>query len=121
MRVSPSVRCARMQHFLARLSLLIIIIRASFHPLTNRKHHCRLCGRIICALPVKNPQRPALCSVLFVVDSTTRLIEEVGEGVDYGVKKRQVQSSPQDKGPPDDPEKFLRGVRVCRDCRPILL
>jgi len=40
---------------------------ASFHPLTNRKHHCRLCGTIICSLPPKLPQRQSPCSVLFVV------------------------------------------------------
>lgn len=93
--------------------------RASFHPLTNRKHHCRLCGRIICALPVKAPQRLAPCSLLFVVDSHTRQIEEVNEGVDYGVKKKRV--NPKEKASQDDPEKFLRGVRICRECRPTLL
>ncbi|KAF9049250.1 hypothetical protein BDZ89DRAFT_941093 [Hymenopellis radicata] len=99
---------------------------ASFHPLTNRKHHCRLCGQIICSLPIKNPQRSALCSVLFVVDPKTRRIEEVGEGVDYGVKRRRTNSM---NGPPgkrpvqddDEAEKFLKGVRICRSCRPILL
>ncbi|KAF5358235.1 hypothetical protein D9756_001669 [Leucocoprinus leucothites] len=92
----------------------------SFHPLTNRKHHCRLCGRIICSLPVKNPQRPATCSILFVVDSKTRKIEEVSEGVDYGVRKRQnVGTGKADEI--DNDEKFLKGVRICRECRPILL
>jgi hypothetical protein len=83
---------------------------ASFHPLTNRKHHCRLCGDIICSLPPKPPLRPAPCSVLFVVDAKTRRIEEVGEGVDYGVRRAGA----------GEEEKFLRGVRVCRSCRPIL-
>nr|GAT59663.1 predicted protein [Mycena chlorophos] len=96
----------------------------NFHPLTNRKHHCRLCGQIICALPVKRPQRPQPCSILFVVDPKTREIEEVGEGVDYGVRKRKI-STP--GGPPiqtqelAEEEKFLRGVRICRECRPVLL
>lgn len=83
---------------------------ASFHPLTNRKHHCRLCGTIICSLPQKLPQRQSPCSVLFVVDAKTRRIEEVGEGVDYGVRRAGA----------GDEEKFLRGVRVCRSCRPVL-
>ncbi|KAG1748924.1 FYVE zinc finger-domain-containing protein [Suillus paluster] len=83
---------------------------ASFHPLTNRKHHCRLCGDIICSLPPKLPQRQSPCSVLFVVDAKTRRIEEVGEGVDYGVRRAGT----------GDEEKFLRGVRVCRSCRPVL-
>ncbi|KXN85490.1 Rabenosyn-5 [Leucoagaricus sp. SymC.cos] len=93
---------------------------ASFHPLTNRKHHCRLCGRIICSLPVKNPQRPATCSLLFVVDSKTGKIEEVGEGVDYGVSKRR-NASVGKTDEIDNDEKFLKGVRICRECRPVLL
>ncbi|KAH7927087.1 amidase signature enzyme [Leucogyrophana mollusca] len=98
---------------------------ASFHPLTNRKHHCRLCGKIMCSLPIKNPQRPQPCSVLFVVDAKTRRIEEVGEGVDYGVRKRRSSVDPrkgkekEKEGDAED-EKFLKGVRICRECRPIL-
>lgn len=84
---------------------------ASFHPLTNRKHHCRLCGKIICSLPPKAPQRPAMCSLLFFVDSKTRKIEEVGEGVDYGVRRRNR---------PEGEDKFLKSVRICRTCRPVI-
>ncbi|EJD52941.1 hypothetical protein AURDEDRAFT_54312 [Auricularia subglabra TFB-10046 SS5] len=91
---------------------------ASFHPITNRKHHCRLCGRIICALPPKAPQRVQTCSLLFVADPRSGKIEEVGEGVDYGVKKR---GAPVDKKAKADEDKFLKGVRICRDCRPTLL
>ncbi|CAL1705030.1 unnamed protein product [Somion occarium] len=98
---------------------------ASFHPLTNRKHHCRLCGRIICSLPVKYPQRQQPCSLLFVADPITGAIEEVKEGVDYGVRRRNPSIS-QGKGKGKelaltDEEKFLKGVRICRDCRPVLL
>ncbi|XP_006458227.1 hypothetical protein AGABI2DRAFT_115236 [Agaricus bisporus var. bisporus H97] len=91
----------------------------SFHPLTNRKHHCRLCGCIICSLPPKNPQRPVSCSILFVVDPKTRMIEEVGEGVDYGVRKRR-NASIGTADEIDKDEKFLKGVRLCRMCRPVL-
>ena len=97
---------------------------ASFHPLTNRKHHCRLCGRIICSLPVKNPQRPQPCSLLFVVDQSTRRIEEVSEGVDYGVRPRRQSLKPAGKGKDKASgaeEKFLKGVRICRECKPIML
>ncbi|KAI1794555.1 FYVE-domain-containing protein [Ganoderma leucocontextum] len=96
---------------------------ASFHPLTNRKHHCRLCGRIICSLPVKHPQRPESCSLLFVVDQSTGRIEEVGEGVDYGVRRRTTASpgKPQKREVLSEDEKFLKGVRICRDCKPVLV
>lgn len=97
---------------------------ASFHPITNRKHHCRLCGKVICSLPVKHPQRPVTCSLLFVVDPKTGQIEEVDEGVDYGVRRRTLSSAGhvaiRDGLNPE--EKFLKGVRICRrDCRPALL
>jgi len=99
---------------------------ASFHPLTNRKHHCRLCGRIICSLPIKYPQRPQTCSILFVADPKTGRIEEVGEGVDYGVRRRTTSTNAQAKAGVNDnvlseEEKFLKGVRICRECRPVLL
>ncbi|KAI8998458.1 FYVE zinc finger-domain-containing protein [Trametes punicea] len=94
---------------------------ASFHPLTNRKHHCRLCGRIICSLPVKYPQRPQPCSLLFVVDQSTGRIEEVGEGVDYGVRRRTASNAGKKGEALSEEEKFLKGVRICRDCRPVLL
>ncbi|KAK2467011.1 hypothetical protein APHAL10511_001269 [Amanita phalloides] len=95
------------------------LCNTSFHPLTNRKHHCRLCGKIICALPQKRPHRPVTCSVLFVVDPQSNVIEEVGEGVDYGVKRRRRISPDGDVTGDDD--KFLKGVRICRECRPVLL
>jgi hypothetical protein len=101
----------------------IHLFRASFHPITNRKHHCRLCGQIICSLPVKRPQRPVTCSLLFISDPKSGKIEEVSEGVDYGVRRRTVSSvgygASRDSINPE--EKFLRGVRICRVCRPALL
>ena len=107
-------------------NVLALVIRASFHPLTNRKHHCRLCGKIICSLPVKQPQRPQPCSLLFVVDQTTRRIEEVTEVVDYGVRPRRQSSNPtaQNKGKDKSSsveDKFLKGVRICRECKPVML
>ncbi|KAK7049338.1 carboxypeptidase Y-deficient [Paramarasmius palmivorus] len=86
-----------------------------FNTLTNRKHHCRLCGRIICNLP-HVPPTPK-CSLLFVVDPKTHKIEEVGEGVDYGVRRPK---SGVEEGQEGEEEKFLKGVRICRTCKPIL-
>ena len=73
---------------------------------------------------MKVPQRPEPCSLLFVADSKTGRIEEVSEGVDYGVRRRPSYN-PQAKGRKEEAmgedEKFLKGVRICRDCRPVLL
>ncbi|TFY67446.1 hypothetical protein EVJ58_g1618 [Rhodofomes roseus] len=50
--------------------------------------------------------------------------EEVSEGVDYGVRRRP-SATPQARGQKEEKmsedEKFLKGVRICRDCRPVLL
>jgi len=64
------------------------------------------------------------CSLLFVADPKTGKIEEVGEGVDYGVRRRTMSHSQSPSGGKEahgDDEKFLKGVRICRTCRPILL
>ena len=62
--------------------------------------------------------------MLFVADPKTGRIEEVSEGVDYGVRRRP-SANPQVKGRKDEAmsedEKFLKGVRICRGCRPVLL
>ncbi|QRV99991.1 Zinc finger, FYVE-type protein [Ceratobasidium sp. AG-Ba] len=87
------------------------ICTTSFHPLTNRKHHCRLCGRVVCSLPPKAPTRPVTCSLLIVADPQTHKIEEVPDMIAYGVtldeKDRQGQA-------------FLKGVRICRTCRGVV-
>ena len=84
---------------------------------------------------MRRPQRAETCSLLFVVDPKTRRIEEVGEGVDYGVRKRQSLPPPglgngkgkrkgkeaEKEEPVLEEEKFLKGVRICRQCRPVLL
>jgi hypothetical protein len=83
----------------------------------------------MCSLPVTGPKgvRPVKCSVLFVVDDGA--LEEVEEGIDYGVRRPSAvqngangASSGGGKGKAkmDDEEKFLKGVRVCRDCRAVL-
>ncbi|THH31159.1 hypothetical protein EUX98_g3037 [Antrodiella citrinella] len=57
-------------------------------------------------------------------DPLTGSVEEVVEGVDYGVRRRTnstVQGKGKSKQTPGDEDKFLKGVRICRDCRPVLL
>ena len=53
------------------------------------------------------------------MDPKSRLVEEVSEGVDYGVRPRSRPDST-NPGKGGD-EKFLKGVRICRDCKPIML
>ena len=75
---------------------------------------------------MKPPQRTQQCSLLFVVDQKTRRIEEVGEGVDYGVRRKSSMTAGnggKGKGASlaEEEEKFLKGVRICRECKPVLL
>ncbi|KAH7340855.1 FYVE zinc finger-domain-containing protein [Rhizoctonia solani] len=81
----------------------------SFHPLTNRKHHCRLCGRIVCSLPPKPPTRPVSCSLLIVADPRTGKIDEVPDVIAYGVTLDGEKDS-----------KYVKGVRICRTCRAVV-
>ena len=76
----------------------------------------------MCSLPVKKPQRLQPCSLLFIADPKTGRIEEVSEGVDYGVRPRTKSDAQggKNKGG-DDADKFLKGVRICRECKPVML
>ncbi|KAF9520663.1 hypothetical protein BS47DRAFT_1335850 [Hydnum rufescens UP504] len=94
------------------------ICQSSFHPLSNRKHHCRLCGRVICALPPRKPNRPRQCSLLVTADRRTGHIRPIPETIDYGVSKRSSTSSKSltDTGPESQP----KGIRVCCECNAII-
>jgi len=59
-----------------------------------------------------------------VVDPATGKIEELGgDVVDYGVKRKDLTpggSSEMAKKLAEEQEKYLKGVRICRECRPTL-
>ncbi|TKY84910.1 hypothetical protein EX895_005990 [Sporisorium graminicola] len=96
---------------------------------TVRKHHCRLCGRVVCASPhltrltwaeqmapgtgkiLTAEERAELdtkCSGNIVADPITGRIEEVKEGA-AAASSKPGTSTAQSKG-----------VRICRDCKSIV-
>lgn len=93
---------------------------------TVRKHHCRLCGRVVCASPhltrlawaeqmgpetgktLTAEEKAALdskCSGNIVADPITGRIEEVKEGASSSSTAGNASS---------------KGVRICRDCKSIV-
>ncbi|KAG8984082.1 carboxypeptidase Y-deficient [Tulasnella sp. JGI-2019a] len=91
------------------------ICSQSFHPLTNRKHHCRLCGRVVCSLPARPSIRPRTCSLLIVANPKTGKIDEVPDAIAYGVTRKEI-SAKGVKGAAAAKDAHSRGVRICRDC-----
>lgn len=96
---------------------------------TVRKHHCRLCGRVVCASPhltrltwaeqmapgtgkvLTVQERAELdnkCSGNIVADPITGRIEEVKEGAAAASSKAGSSAAQS------------RGVRICRDCKSIV-
>lgn len=85
--------------------------------LTNRKHHCRLCGRIVCSLPasppelissISTPLAPGLrrqrCSSMLVADWKTQRGSEVDDDFRGWL---QIEGGG---------EVQVKGVRACREC-----
>lgn len=95
---------------------------------TVRKHHCRLCGRVVCASPhltrlawaeqmgastgkiLTAEERASLeakCSGNVIADPITGRIEDVKEGAPAPSKAAPVAAQ-------------SKGVRICRDCKTIV-
>ncbi|KAM0792406.1 hypothetical protein ACM66B_005085 [Microbotryomycetes sp. NB124-2] len=111
------------------------ICSASFG-LKTRRHHCRLCGRVVCFLPPTlpvppsttltaetrappAPVRPIRCSTFFTVEyeGQSGTAEKHPVGVVHEVETAEPESALTafEKAPPK-PKDERKKVRVCRDC-----
>lgn len=107
-----------------QLSDLLHHSYSSSFNLANRKHHCRLCGRVVCALPATpvplipttaNPRKET-CTLLIVADWKTGRCEEVEEGFVGWLKLEEELGEKNGATAGGAGEMKVQGVRVCRDC-----
>ncbi|KAL8293265.1 hypothetical protein RQP46_000959 [Phenoliferia psychrophenolica] len=94
--------------------------------LKTRRHHCRLCGRVVCFLPPAPPTRPERCSTFFTYEYDDRIgtekkpqgviveLEQVEQDLSLGAVVKEGAAPVREK---DEREK----VRICRDCLDVVL
>lgn len=83
--------------------------KQEFGSWTFRRHHCRICGRVVCADPA------TACSTEVGLSVTTRELSTPLASVSNSLTRTTATSLPSEK--PATPGQLSIDVRMCRDCK----
>ncbi|XP_045021067.1 FYVE, RhoGEF and PH domain-containing protein 3 isoform X9 [Bubalus bubalis] len=94
----------------------------TFNSITKRKHHCKLCGAVICGkcseFKAENGRQSRVCKECFLTQPVAHLNLSLEEPLEPKQSTETVQPNP--KWPCSDPGQSQVGLGLCPVCLPLL-
>lgn len=88
---------------------------------TVRKHHCRLCGRVVCASPHLSLPPPSTEEAKLPFDDQVKCSSLVVADDQTGMKIKDVPRWDEASSKHLDAYGRTRGIRICKECKDIIL